>query len=89
MMNGFVASVRATGVQLQGAGHQREMAERLGGVAEQPAGGRIPFLAEQSDVVAQRQQPFEQLCGSRLLAGQVQGVDQPERARNEQAFPAG
>ncbi len=75
-------------MQLQGAGDKREMAEHLWGVAELRAGCRVPFFAE-PDVVAQSEEAFEQLGGFGLLSGEVQGVDEPERAGQEQSFPAG
>ena len=49
---GSVAVAGAAMVQLQGAVDEGEMAEGLRGVSELPAGLRIPFLAEQADVVA-------------------------------------
>ena len=39
------------------------MAEGLRGVSELPAGPRIPFLAEQAHVIAQREQALEEFDG--------------------------
>ncbi len=48
---------------------------------------RVVFLAQQADVVAQRQQPVEQ--AARILPALLQdiGVDQPEAAGEERALP--
>ena len=75
-------------VQLQGAGDEREVAEGLRCVAELPPGFRVPFLAEQADFVTQCEQPPEQFGGLCLLAGEVQGVDETERAGEEESFAA-
>jgi hypothetical protein len=40
----------------------------------------VPFFAEQSDVFAQFQEPIEQFGGFGLRAGEVQGINEPERA---------
>ena len=65
------------------------MGERLREVAEHPASRGVVLLRQQTDVVAQHQQPFEK--GSRFLTATDQGqvVGQPERAHEEHAFLAG
>ena len=39
---------------------QRDVRERLREVADQPLASRVVLLGEQADVVAQREQPFEE-----------------------------
>ena len=46
--------------EIECAVDQRDVGEGLRKVADQAAGARIVFLAEQPDIVAQRQQPLEQ-----------------------------
>jgi hypothetical protein len=65
------------------------VAEGLRGVAQLSSHSRIPLFAEQSDVVAQAEKSFEQPGGLGLSAGEVQRVDKPERAGDEEPFPAG
>jgi hypothetical protein len=59
---------------------ERHMAEGLREVADQSAGLGVVLLGEESDVVAQGQQPFEDLPG--LVVPSLQGVvvGEPEGA---------
>jgi len=51
----LVAPVRAAGMQLETARDEREVAEGLGRVAQLSARYGVPLLAQQADVVAQRE----------------------------------
>src|SRR5690606_20017830 len=75
--------------QVERGGHQRHVAERLREVAHLAAGGRVPLLGEQPQVVAERQQPLEQLPGLLLPADGQQRVGHPEAAGEEGALVAG
>ena len=75
---GCVAVFGSTVVQLQGAGDQGEVAECLRGVTQLPLRDGVPFLAQEPDVVAKAQEPFEQDDGLVASPGAVQGVHQPE-----------
>jgi len=57
---------------------QPDHAEGLRGVAELTAAGDIVFLLEQSDIVAQREQPFEKRCGLAGAADAGKRVSEPE-----------
>src|SRR5665811_1322407 len=70
-------------VQLHGAGDEGKVAECLRRVAQLPVCAGIPFLAQESDVVAQAQEPLEQDDGLVPTPGAVQSVHEPERAREE------
>ncbi len=48
---------------------------------------RVVFLAQQSDIVAQREQPVEQRPRVRKTVLQDIGIDQPEAAGEEGALP--
>ena len=50
---------------------------------------RVPLLAEQPDVVAQVEQPLEELARLVAASGQGEGVGEPEAAREERALVAG
>ncbi len=65
------------------------MGEGLGEVADQPAADGVVLLGEQAEIVAQRQQPPEQLLGVLGPPDHVQAVDQPERTGEEGALAAG
>lgn len=65
------------------------MAECLRGVAELSFGDGVPFLAEQSDVVAQGEEAVEQGGCLGLPSGAVEGVDKPEGTGEEHAFAGG
>ncbi len=47
-------------VQLHGAGDEGEVAEGLRRVAQLPVRDRVPFLTQESDIVAQAQQPLKE-----------------------------
>ena len=66
--------------------HQRDVRERLGKVADQPAGLRVVFLRNQTDVVAKSEQTLEKAARFGLAAQQVKVVRQPKRAGKKDAF---
>ena len=68
---------------------EREVGERLREVAELAAGDRVVFLGEQADVVAEVEQPLEQLARLVVPALQRQHLDEPERAGEEDALAGG
>ncbi len=53
---------------------EREVAERLGKVAELPAGRRVVLLGEQAEIVAVGEQPLEQRGGLVQSAGDSIGI---------------
>ena len=63
--------------------HQRHMAHGLREVPEQPPGVGLVLLGQQSDVVAQPDEPLEQRPRVVEAAHERQVVGQPERARQE------
>src|SRR5579875_3112015 len=67
---------------------KRHVAERLRCVPDQPAVPRVELLAEQPDVIPQAEQLLEQFHGLVPLPGQLQGVGEPEAAREERALAA-
>ena len=73
----------------QGAVDEGEVAEGLRGVTQLPVRVGIPFLTQQPDIVAQTQQPLEQDDSLVPLTGALEGVHQPEGAREEHPFAAG
>ena len=75
-------------MQLDGADDQGEVAERLRGIAQLALRGRVPFLTQQADIVAEQEQALEQLDRVLPLPGRAQRVRQPERAGDEQALAA-
>ena len=50
-------------IERQSGVDEPDVAERLGRVAQLSPGVRVPLLAEQADVVAQVEQPFEEPTG--------------------------
>jgi hypothetical protein len=68
---------------------QRHVAERLWKVSDQPAGCGVVLLRQQSDVVAQREQPLEDLPGLVVPTHQGVVVGEPERAGEERALAGG
>ena len=74
--------------QVVGRVDEPDVRERLREVAEQPFRGRVVFLRDQAEVVAEREQPLEE--PARLVAPPLhqERVDEPERAREEHAFAA-
>src|SRR6266851_1540548 len=68
---------------------ERHMAERLRRVADLTRIPGVVFLAEQADVVAQREQPVEELMCLFVADDHEKGVGQPETAREESALAAG
>ena len=76
-------------MQFQGARHEGEMAEGLRGVAQLPRPLDGPFLAEQADVVPQREQALEEFGGLAGAGRPQQRIHQPEGAGQEDAFVPG
>src|SRR4249919_258203 len=68
---------------------QRKVGERLREVADLPAAGDVVLLGVQAQVVAQGEQPLEQLPRLGLAAVERERLDQPERAGKELALAAG
>src|SRR5271163_1295143 len=69
--------------QIIGAVDEREMRERLRKIADQALEVRIVFFAQQADIVAQPDQPSEQLFSFAEALLQYVDVDQPETAGEE------
>ena len=67
--------------EVEGRVHEREVRERLGEVAEQPARLRVVLLRQQAEVVAEIDQPPEQLVRLVVAAEQLVAVAEPELAR--------
>src|SRR3546814_7233092 len=66
--------------QVLGAVQKRDVRERLREISHLPARGGVIFLREQPHIVAQRQEPLEQLPGIVNPAHQNVNVHQPEAA---------
>ena len=71
-----------------GGADQGEMGECLREVADLPAAGDVVLLGVQAEVVAQGEEPLEQLPRLRLAAVERERFDQPERAGKELALAA-
>src|SRR5207248_7027097 len=65
---------------------QRHVGEGLRKIPEEPSMRRIVLLGEQPDVVAERDEPLEDLARLRAAPLQRQVVGEPERAGEECAF---
>ncbi len=65
------------------------MGECLREVADLPAAGDVVLLGVQAEVIAQSEQPLEQLPRLGLAAVERERLDQPERAGQELALAAG
>jgi hypothetical protein len=90
MVPAYPAAVRTrVQVEVERGLDERHMAERLRRVADLTRIPGVVFLAEQPDVVAQREQPVEELMCLFVAADHVQGVGQPEAACQERALAAG
>src|ERR1700722_1060438 len=63
--------------------YQRDVAERLRHVTDQPAVARIILLTEQPNIVTQGEQPLEQLDCLLVPPAQLERVRQPETASQE------
>src|SRR5690242_2706603 len=88
----FMSARRGGGVmaaQLPRRVDQAHHAERLRGVSDLSAAGRVVFLAQQPNVVAQSQQSIEQLGCLVVVADAAQRIGQPEAAGEEDALAAG
>jgi hypothetical protein len=66
--------------------HEREMGERLREVPQQSAGVRVVLLGHQPEVVAEVDEPAEQLVRLVVAPEQLVAVAEPERAREEDAL---
>jgi hypothetical protein len=73
---------------VEGRRHEREVRERLREVPEHPAGDRVVFLREQTDVVRQSDEPLEERMCVVVPAEQLVAVAEPERAREEHTLAA-
>ena len=71
-----------------GGADQGEMGECLREVADLPAAGDVVLLGVQAEVVAQGEEPLEQLPRLGLAAVERERFDQPERAGKELALAA-
>src|SRR5260370_9650561 len=74
---------RGVAGEVEGRLHERNMAERLWHVADQPGVARIVLLTQQAYVVTQGEQPLEQLHRLLMPAAQLERVRQPETAGEE------
>src|SRR6476646_1163064 len=62
------------------------MRERLGKIPEKLSGSRVDLFREEAQVVAVREQPFEELARALRLAAARKALDEPERADEKRAF---
>jgi UDP-N-acetyl-D-mannosaminuronic acid transferase (WecB/TagA/CpsF family) len=69
--------------------HERDVAEGLREVADQPSRPRVVLLGEEADVVAQVEQALEALAGVVAPAHLLEAVHEPERAHQEGALVTG
>src|SRR4051812_29579763 len=67
-------------------GDQREVREALREVADLAVIARVPLFGEQPEVIAQREQPIEQLLRVFGATGERVVVGQPEAAREERTL---
>ena len=67
---------------------ERHVGERLREIADQPPRHRVVLLGQQAEVVAEVEQPLEELAGIVVAPEHAQAVGQPERAGEERALPA-
>src|SRR5215211_2897967 len=72
--------------KLDRAVDQRQVGKRLWEVADQPLCPRVVLLAQQPHVVAQREQPLEELLGLAVAADAPQSIDHPEAADQKRAL---
>src|SRR6516162_5553289 len=66
--------------------NERDVGKRLGEISHEAPRACIIFLRQEADVVAQPEQPLEQLLGLLLAAKEIVGVRQPEAAGEKGAF---
>src|SRR4051812_10741352 len=76
----LVGTHRTTPAECQSGIHQREVAERLRKVAEVAARDRVVLLRKQPDVVAQVEQPLEELARLVVPPLKLEHAHEPERA---------
>jgi hypothetical protein len=81
--------VRRDGIELLGARHQSDVAERLRCVADLPVRVGFVLLDEQHDVVIQVEEPVEPATGVVDATGSYEGVDEPQGAGEERPLAAG
>ncbi len=75
--------------QVDAAGDDADVAERLREVADERAGGRVDLLRQQAERAGAGAQGRVQVLGSFEVTLQNQVVDQPEAAQQEGALVAG
>src|SRR5205085_1609539 len=68
---------------------QSDVRERLREIADLPAGSRVVFLRQQSNIVAQVEKPLEHQPGVGIPALQDVVIGEPEAASEEGPFVAG
>src|SRR6188474_1919361 len=83
LLVGAVLRRPALAGQVAGGVDEAHVAHRLGEVPEEPARGGIVLLGQEPDVVAEREQPLEDLGRLADAALEREVVGQPERAREE------
>src|SRR5512146_2207702 len=66
--------------------HECEMRERLREVSEVPFGPRVVLLGHQAEVVAESDEPREELVRLVVATEQLVAVAEPERAREKDAL---
>ena len=70
----------------QGAVDEGEVAECLRSVTQLPVRAGIPLLTQQSDIVAQVQQPLKECDSLVPSSGALEGVHEPEGTCEEHPF---
>src|SRR6266852_7781097 len=87
MCASWPAPLRRTGiVQVQSRSDESKMRKRLREVADLPLCSRIVLFREQADIIAKRQQAFEQGARFRVAVLQRVVVGKPETAGKEDTF---
>src|SRR5690349_13208059 len=76
-------------IEVTGGVDEADEAEGLWCVAQLPPAPGVVLLAEETDIVAQLEQSFEQGDGLVPAADALQGVHEPEAARDERALVTG
>src|SRR5690242_4487766 len=73
--------------EVESAVDEAQVGESLRKVAEQTVSFRVVLLGDQTDVVREPEQTFEQRVRLVVPAEELETVDEPERARQEDALP--
>ena len=71
---------------VEGGVHEREVRERLRKVPEHAPRNRVVLLGDEANVVRERDETLEQRMRFVVALEELQTVDEPERAREEDAF---